>query len=199
MKPTNILLLIAVLIAAMLHAPPAYAHCDTLDGPVAKAGERALESSNLDYALVWIKPEAEPELRAAFKQALAVRTLNKEARELADRYFLETLVRLHRAGEGEPYTGLKPRGTDLGPAIPAADQAIRSASTTAVTKLITEATTHGLRERLERVIATRKYKPNDITAGREHVEAYVAFLHYVERLYVDAGGSATDSHGHENH
>jgi hypothetical protein len=199
MKPMHIVLVVAVLLAAIGYAPPAYAHCDTLDGPVAKAGERALESSNLDYALVWIKPQAEAELRAAFKQALAVRTLNKEARELADRYFLETLVRLHRAGEGEPYTGLQPKGTDLGPAIPAADQAIRSGSSTAVAKLITEQTTHGLRERHNRVIATRKYKANDIAAGREYVEAYVAFLHYVERLYVDARGSATDSHGHQDH
>jgi hypothetical protein len=199
MKPTKILLFVIVLLGAILYARSAYAHCDTLDGPVAKAGERALESGNLDYALVWIKPEAEAELRAAFKQAIAVRSLNKDARDLADRYFLEALVRLHRAGEGEPYTGLKPKGTDLGPAIPAADQAIRSGSTTAVAKLITETTSHGLRERLQRVVATRKYKPNDVAAGREHVEAYVAFLHYVERLYVDARGPASDSHGHGNH
>jgi len=198
MRPTNLVLL-AVVLAAITYAPAAYAHCDSLDGPVAKAGERALESNNLDYALVWIRPEAETELRAAFKQALAVRTLNKEARELADRYFLETLVRLHRAGEGEPYTGLKPKGTDLGPAIPAADQAIRSGSTNPVAKLITEATTRGLRERLQRVMATRKYNANDIAAGREHVETYVAFLHYVERLYVEVRGDASESHQHENH
>lgn len=195
---TKTLLLLALILAAVRFTPSAYAHCDTLDGPVAKAGERALESGNLDFALVWIKADAEPELRASFKQALAVRTLNKDARELADRFFLETLVRLHRAGEGEPYTGLKPKGTDLGPAIPAADDAIRSGSATKVAKLITDATTRGLRERLQRVIATRKYKPSDVAAGREHVEAYVAFLHYVERLYDDARTSTAVPHG-EHH
>jgi hypothetical protein len=180
---------------ALLTSRNVYAHCDTLDGPVAKAGQRSLDTGNLDFALVWIKPAAEVELRAAFKQTLTVRKLGTDARALADRYFIETLVRLHRAGEGEPYTGLKPSGTDLGPAIPAADAAIRSGSQTAVTKLVTDAVTTGVRDRLNRVIATRGYNASDVAAGREYDEAYVGFLHYVERLYVDAA-SETSSHEH---
>ena len=42
-------------------------------------------------------------------------------KELSDQFFIKTLVRVHRAGEGAPYTGIRPAGTDLGPAIPAAD------------------------------------------------------------------------------
>jgi hypothetical protein len=191
------MLLFAVAAALAIIPIPsrAYAHCDTLDGPVAKAGQHALETRNLDFALVWIKPPAEKELRAGFKQALAVRALSKDARELADRYFIETLVRLHRAGEGEPYTGLKPKGTDLGPAIPVADEAIRSGSTTAVTKLLTDVAANGVRDRLQRVIAKRNYKTGDVAAGREYVEAYVAFLHYVERLHADASGNVHEHPG----
>jgi hypothetical protein len=43
-----------------------------------------------------------------FTKTLAVRKQSKEAKELADMYFFETLVRIHCAGEGAPYTGLKP-------------------------------------------------------------------------------------------
>jgi hypothetical protein len=199
MTPPKLLLVIAVALATAFTAiPTASAHCDTLDGPVATAGRQALDSRSVDYALVWIKPEAEAELRAAFNQALAVRRLGKDARELADRYFLETLVRLHRAGEGEPYTGLLPKGTDLGPAIPAADAAIRSGSSSAVAKLITDTAVDGIRHRLDRVIATRNFKTSDIAAGRAHVAAYVAFVHYVERLYGDARGTGS-AHEHSNH
>lgn len=189
---TLTLSLVLVLMAGV-GAPRAEAHCDTMDGPVVKAGQKALDSADLDYALVWVKPEAEVELRAAFKKALAVRKLDANARDLADTYFLETLVRLHRAGEGAPYTGLKPKGTDLGPAIPAADAAIESGSSRALKKLLTDAMTKGLDEHFGRVTATKKYGVHDIDAGRRHVEQYVLFVHYVERLY---DGATTPVAGH---
>lgn len=192
MRPVMISIVTAF-VALVAMTAPVYAHCDTYDGPVVKAGQRALQTANLDNALIWVKPEAEAELRAAFAQALEVRKLGNDARELADRYFLETFVRLHRAGEGEAFTGIKPKGTDLGPVIPAADAAIKSGSPRAVTKLITDAATKGVHHRFERVYAARKFKPNDIAAGRKYVDAYVTFTHYVERVYNDAAGSA---HGH---
>ncbi|HEY5951999.1 MAG TPA: DUF6448 family protein [Kofleriaceae bacterium] len=179
---------------------PAYAHCDTYDGPVVKAGQQALATGDLDFALIWIKPEAENELRAAFKQAQAVRTLSGDARELADRFFLETLVRLHRAGEGIGFTGIKPKGTDLGVAIPAADAALATGSLRALTKLMTDATNSGLQKRFDRVRAARKFKPHDVAHGREYVEAYVTFTHYVEGLYERAATAPTNhaEHGAEH-
>jgi len=190
--------LLLALTFALVSASPgqALAHCDTMDGPVVQAGQKALATGDIDLVLIWIKPAAEAELRAAFKQAAAVRKLSGDARELADRYFLETLVRLHRAGEGEPYTGIQPRGTDLGPAIPAADAAIASGSVKALNKLITDTASTGLKHRFERVIATRTYKPHDIAAGREYVESYVMFLHYAENLYGSAAATAA-GHGGE--
>ena len=95
----------------------ALAHCDGLDGPVVKAAQRALETRNPALVLIWVQEKDEPEIRNVFAQTLAVRVLNPQARELADRFFFETLVRVHRAGEGAPFTGLKPAGRDLGPTL----------------------------------------------------------------------------------
>ncbi|HSD87842.1 MAG TPA: DUF6448 family protein [Kofleriaceae bacterium] len=190
-------LLLALTFALVAASPRrASAHCDTMDGPVVQAGQKALDTGDLDFVLVWVKPAAETELRAAFKQATSVRKLSGEARELADRYFLETLVRLHRAGEGEPYTGIQPAGTDVGPAISAADTAIKTGSVKALNKLITDTATAGLKHRFDRVLATRKYKPHDIAAGREYVDAYVMYLHYAEGLY-DTAATTGAGHGGE--
>jgi hypothetical protein len=104
----------------------ALAHCDGLDGPVVKAAQRALDTRNSALVLIWVQGKDEPEIRTAFEQTLAVRELSPQAKELADRFSFETLVRVHRAGEGAPFTGLKPAGRDLGPAIPALDEAVVS-------------------------------------------------------------------------
>ena len=71
--------------------------------------------------------EREQEIRDAFVEVLAVRSLGIEAKQLADRYFFETVVRVHRAGEGEPFTGLKAAGS-VDPAIAIADRALESDS-----------------------------------------------------------------------
>lgn len=137
MKLIKLTSLIAAASLALLASPRAGAHCDGLDGPVVKAAEAALEKGDVNFVLVWVQKDDEPEIRAAFDQTLKVRKLNSEARHLADRFFFETLVRVHRAGEGAPYTGLKPAGRDLGPAIPAADKALREDAVEPLVKLLT--------------------------------------------------------------
>ena len=183
------------LLAALLLAAPAraLAHCDGLDGPVVKAARQALDTGDVNRVLIWVKPEAEAETRAAFAKTLAVRKLGAEAKTLADNYLFETIVRLHRAGEGVPYTGLKPAGRDLGPAIPAADRAVETGTVESLLRLLTERMQEGVREHFRYVQATRGFKLDDVGAGRDHVAAYVEFIHYVERLY-DA--SVTPAHGH---
>jgi hypothetical protein len=131
----------------------------------------------------------------AFKKAREVRKLNPAAKELADRYFLETFVRLHRAGEGEPYTGIKPAGTELGPAVEGADKALESGSINDLLKLMTETVVHSIREHFERAVALKKQAGGSVEAGREYVEAYVKYVHYVEKLYDDATAK-TGHHGH---
>ena len=89
------------------------AHCDSLDGPVVKAAQLALDARNPAFALMWVQPKDEPEIQTAFERTLTVRSLSPQAQELADRFFFETLVRVHRAREGAPFTGLKPAGRGL--------------------------------------------------------------------------------------
>lgn len=178
-------------------ASEARAHCDTMDGPVVAAARRALESGSASHALIWVRLQDEAEIRSAFQQALAVRKLGAEARKLADRYFFETVVRLHRQGEGETYTGLKPAGTDLGAAIPAADRALASGSVAELEKLLVEAIRHGLHERFEKAVATKSFAPDDLAAGRAHVAAYVALTHYVEAAHGVAAGTAHPPAGHK--
>ena len=161
----------------------ASAHCDGLDGPVVKAAQKALETNNVNLVLIWVQKENEPELNAAFQQTVAVRRLSPQSKAMADRYLFETLVRLHRAGEGAPYTGLKPAGRDLGPAIPAADRAIETGETAALERLLTAELRDGLHDSFARVQATRRYDANDVAAGREYVKAYVEYIHFVERLH----------------
>lgn len=169
------------------------AHCDGIDGPVVQAARKALETRAVNLALIWVQEKNEPEVRAAFDKTLTVRHLGPQARELADQYFFETLVRLHRAGEGAPYTGLKPAGRDLGPAIPAADRALADASLEPLEKLMSTAVEEGLRGRFQAALAKKGFDRNNVEAGREYVEAYVLFIHYVERLY-EAARSVP--HGH---
>jgi hypothetical protein len=184
----------AVLAAIVLtDAHTAFAHCDGLDGPVVKAAQAALESRDVNLVLIWVQNQDEAEIQKAFQETLAVRKLSPEAKSLADRYFFETLVRIHRAGEGAPYTGLKPAGRDLGPAIPAADKALEDGSVEPVVKLITNGVQHGIREHFNRALMKKKFKKDDVGAGREYVEAYVSYIHYVEQGYEAAKSPA---HGH---
>ena len=173
------------------------AHCDSLDGPVVKAAQQALETRNPSLVLIWVQADDEPEIRAAFEQTLAVRALSPQAKELADRYFFETVVRVHRAGEGASYTGLKPAGRDLGPAIPAADKALDEGTLSPMMTLLTKGVEDGLRRQFEEVITAKHFRPGDVIAGRAYVRTYVEFIHYVERLYeaivMPAHGHVTES------
>src|SRR6185503_10023888 len=155
--------------AALAWTAPARAHCDTLDGPVVSAGRKALDSGNVNLVLVWVQKEDERDIRDAFQKARSVRVSGGQAKDLADAYFFETLVRVHRAGEGAPYTGLKPAGT-IEPPVAAADKAIESGNLGGLAKLISDRTENGLHGHFEQVMAKRKYNPNDVEAGRAYAK-----------------------------
>ncbi|MEW6208953.1 MAG: DUF6448 family protein [Acidobacteriota bacterium] len=173
----------------------ALAHCDTMDGPVVKAARKALETSNVNAVLIWVQKKDEAEVIRAFQKTIAVRKLNAEARELADMYFFETVVRIHRAGEGEPYTGLKPAGQDIGPAIPAADQSIEAGTVDRVERLLSETVQKQLREKFKHAMERKNFDKDDTHAGREFVKAYVEFIHYVETVY-DSASKPAQEHPH---
>ena len=92
---------------SLMQSQSASAHCDSVDGPVVAAAREALEANDVTRVQPHVKPETEAELMAAFEHTVSVRAHGGEAQDLADRYFFETAVRLHRAGEGARYTGLK--------------------------------------------------------------------------------------------
>jgi hypothetical protein len=167
-------------------------HCDGLDGPVVSLARRALNDSNVNLVLPWVREQDEAEIREAFTHAVAVRKLGGEARALADQHFFETLVRVHRAGEGAPYTGLKPAGT-VEPAVAAADTAILTGKLQPLGQLIVERMEKGLHGHFDAVIAKKKYRPDDVEAGRAYSSAYVEFVHYAERLY-DAAETLAPAH-----
>lgn len=177
---------------ALAWAAPAQAHCDTLDGPVVSAAHQALETGNVNLVLVWVQKGDEAEIRKAFERASAVRKAGGEARQMADNYFFETLVRVHRAGEGAPYDGLKPAGKIEAP-VAAADKAIETGRLQGLGKLIAERNEKGLHEHFDAVMARRKYAVNDVEAGRAYTAAYVEFMHYAERLYDAAGKAAPEA------
>jgi len=172
----------------------ARAHCDTMAGPVVMTAKKALEKGDVTPVLKWVKKDDEAEIRAAFNKALAARTQGKEAQEVADQYFFETLVRIHRAGEGAPFTGLKPVGAELDPAVEGADKALATGSVAELVKMVNEDVSAGIRKRFVHVQETAKHADESVEAGRSYVAAYIEFTHYVERLHLDAMGSAA-GHG----
>ena len=195
-RSANAMLVAASLVVGLAALAPrlALAHCDGLDGPVVTAARQALEKNDVNRVLIWVKKKDDLEIRKAFEQTIAVRKLSPQARELADMYFFETLVRVHRAGEGAPYTGLKPAGRDLGPAIPGADRALETGDVEPLVRLLVDATEKGLRQRFAEARAARNYPAGNVEAGRAYIQRYVPFIHYVARLYQSATTSAP---GHE--
>lgn len=174
---------------ALLVPIRARAHCDTMDGPTVADGRQALESGNVNHALKWIGERHEDELVSTFELSRKVRGLGDEARELADRHFLETLVRLHRAGEGEPYTGIEPAGVPIDDAVAAADLCVATGSMAPLEGLFPEDDLDELRRRFDRVLATKDFDVDDVAAGRAFIAAYVAFFHLAEG----------EEHGHDQH
>lgn len=171
----------------------AAAHCDTLDGPVIQDARKAIEAKDITPVLKWVKPKDEKAVRVAFNKVLASKSKTPETVEHA---FFSTLVKIHRAGEGAPFTGLKPAGA-VEPAVAEADKALASGSADALVKLITDDISAGIKSRFEHAAATYKHKDESVAQGREYVEAYVAYTHYVERLHQDA--TVKGAHGeHSN-
>jgi Family of unknown function (DUF6448) len=183
-------LLTAAAVALLLIAPQAArAHCDTLDGPVVADARLALAGADVTPVLKWLQADDEQEVRASFARALAVRKLGPEAQSLADTHFFETLVRIHRAGEGAPYTGLKAAGT-VEPVVAKADQALERGTVDTLAKTIAAHTEAGIRERFQRALETGKHAQESVQDGREYVEAYVSYVHYVEGIAQAVHGAA---------
>ena len=196
MKTLRPAAVLAAVVFALLASSRAVAHCDTLNGPVVQDARAALAKGDVTPVLKWVTRENEEEVRAAFAKTFAVRKQSTVAAELADLYFFETLVRLHRAGEGEPYTGLKPAEA-VDPGVQAADAALAAGDATHLTAAAQDLVRSGLTERFERVLAAKKHADESVEAGRAYVAAYVAFVHFAEQLFATAApGAPEHEHAH---
>lgn len=170
----------------------AYAHCDSKEGPVIKAAIKSLETGNINYSLIWIPEKDEPELIRLFEKVLKVRKFNDEAKTLADNYFFETLVRIHRMGEGVNYTGIKPDDYKIEQGILDADKALENGTMDIILTQIPADRVNKISQLFAETTSKKNFDYNNVAAGREYVESYVHFIHAVEEVY--ATGKSCDKH-----
>lgn len=183
------------LLLALVLSTPVSAHCDSMSGPVVKDAQSALESGTVDPILKWIGKEDEAAIREAFDMTLAVRGESDAARTIADTYFFETLVRVHRATEGEGFTGLKPAG-NVDPAIAAADLALEEGDAAVLADETAASVRAGIIERFNDAYAKRQVADETVEQGRDYVDAYVEFTHFA--LQVNSLAEAGPSHQHSD-
>jgi hypothetical protein len=170
-------------------------HCDTMDGPVVKAATRALEAEDVTLALPYVPADAEEEVKRCFASVVELRAQGDRARELADRHFFETVVRLHRAGEGAPFTGLKPAGLDPGPVIPVAERAIETGSADELVGVLCDTVAERARAQLRTVIELREQANGDLEANRRYVSAMLGLQVWAHKLH-ECAESAPHEAGH---
>jgi len=168
-----------------------------MDGPVVKAARKALETGNVNLILPWVPKKAEGELGKAFERTARARKAGKEASELADYWLFETTVRLHREGEGAPYTGLKPAGLDWGPVVPRAEKAIEQGNAKETIEFLLHTAEEELQHRFKNAMAKKNYDENNVDATREYVQAMLGFVLYSHHLYTFVRGGGGHGEGEE--
>jgi len=173
-------------------------HCDSLDGPVVKAARRALEADDVALVLPFVYEEGWEEVRRAFDLTRRARSAGGVAAEIADLWFFETVVRVHRAGEDAPYTGLKPAGLDVGPVIPVAEPAVENADPEPLIALLGSRLEDEIRHRFAHLRHLQEEAGRGLPQARAHVEAQLALQVWSHGLYQAIGAPAHAGH-HEHH
>jgi Family of unknown function (DUF6448) len=158
-------------------------HCDSLDGPVARAARQALAGSDVDLVLPYVHADGEAELRRAFALAVRARALGSAAQEVADRWFLETAVRVHRIGEGAPFTGLKPAGLDVGPVIPAAERAVDVGSASELVDVLCASVREQAEQRHGHAMVLKEHAAEGVNEARAYVDAVLGLQVWAHGVY----------------
>lgn len=173
-------------------------HCDSLDGPVVRAAEEALAAANVDLVLPYVPEDGEREVIAAFDDVIAARRTGVRAREVADRYFFETVVRIHRRGEGAAFTGLRPAGLDVGPVIPIAERAIESGNAEDLEEILVATVREELADRFEHMRHLHHRADRGVEGARAYVQAMLGLQVWAHGVYqaAHAAGHAA-AHTHE--
>jgi hypothetical protein len=172
-----------------------------MDGPVVAAAREALERRDVGRILPYVKADREAEVRAAFERTMAVRDGDAAVNEVADLYFYETVVRVHRAGEGAPYTGLKPAGLPQGPVVPVAERAIATGDPTELVTLLRDKATAEVERRFRQAMVRQRQWDDSIASARAYVEAVLGLEVWAHDLYMRLDGAvhegrAPEAHGH---
>lgn len=178
-------------------------HCDTMDGPIVTAAKQALEKGDVNIILPFAPKSGEKEITSTFNKVLAVRKNGGLAKEIADMHFFETVVRIHRAGEGAPYTGLKPAGLSEGPVIPVAEKAIETESADELINVLSSFVKKEVKERFEKMLKLKKRKEKSVDDAREYAEAMLGIQVYSHKVYLaltaDPHAKAECKHGGDVH
>jgi hypothetical protein len=187
--------LLLAIVGSSVFIAAVYAHCDTMSGPVAVAARKALESGDIKLVQIWVGQSQEKELGERFRQCLSVRKMGGQAKELADKYFIETAIRLHRQAEGMSFTGVKPAQA-LPPDVAAAEKALQTGDIEVVTDLLSGEIKEGVQKWFDAAMQAKKHKDDSLDAGREWVDAYVKYVVYVHGLHAKI--QAGPQHGVED-
>jgi len=190
------LLSLCTFIMLILSPNVTFAHCDQMNGPLVSDAKKAIEQNNVNIVLKWVQAAHETEIKEAFNQMMKVRELSPDAKALSEKYFFETLVRIHRAGEGVAFTGIKPEDTPIDEKVMAADKSIELGNLSPLEGLVAKKDLPELTERFNKVMSLKNFDVNNVEAGREYIEAYVLFFKFAEG---EEEGTVAIEHGSNGH
>lgn len=174
-------------------------HCDSKDGPVVKAAMSALEAETVEIVLPYVPADSEAEVRTAFSKTLSARALGGAAAEVASEWFSETVVRLHRAGEGAPYTGLKPAGLGHGPVVPVAERAVETGDVNELAELLAGALRDEVTRKFDEVMRLQPMARGTVPEAREYVEAMLGFEVWAHKTHQCIASDPLHAHGSMGH
>lgn len=168
---------------SILAAGAAWAHCDAENGPVAEDARKALKTDDFSKVAIWVGEDQNAELKKLFKDALKVYKMGGEAKELAENYFIESSIRLHRAAEGMPYTGVKP-AQPLPEDIKLAEKTLKTGNIKPLVEFLNSEIETESKKWFQKAYDSKEaYKGESVAKGREWVDAYVKYVIYVHNLY----------------
>ncbi len=194
-----------LLFAASLLVPVGLkAHCDRVNGPVAKSARKALETGQLKPVAIWIGDEQEAALRERFKSSLEAYRSGGPGKKVAKRYFMSEAIRLHRAAEGMPFTGLK-QASELPVDLKLAEKARETGDIQPVVELLSSELENKVKKWFKTSQQARRQweQQQSVETGRKWADAYVKYIVYVHKLYQKimagpphgVGGKSAGSHG----
>ncbi len=194
-----------LLLAVFLLAPAGLrAHCDRVNGPVAKSARQALKTGQFKPVAIWIGEEQEAALQDRFESSLKAYRAGGPGKKVAKSYFMSEAIRLHRAAEGMPFTGLKP-ASELPIDLKLAEKARETGDVQPVVDLLSSELEQKVKKWFKTSREARRQweQQQNVETGRKWADAYVKYIIYVHKLYQKimagpphgVGGKSAGSHG----